>query len=47
MLNLRLVQPELIIDIAGLAELRQAERSGDELVIGACHHPWRHRGRTH
>jgi len=36
MLNLRLVQPELIIDIAGLAELRQAERSGDELVIGAC-----------
>jgi carbon-monoxide dehydrogenase medium subunit len=36
MLNLRLVQPELIIDIAGLTELRQAERSGDELVIGAC-----------
>jgi carbon-monoxide dehydrogenase medium subunit len=36
MLNLRLVQPDLIIDIAGLAELKQAERSGDELVIGAC-----------
>src|ERR1700720_382379 len=36
MLNLRLVQPELIIDIAGLSELKQAERSGDELVIGAC-----------
>jgi aerobic carbon-monoxide dehydrogenase medium subunit len=36
MLNLRLVQPDLIIDIAGLAELRQAERRGDELVIGAC-----------
>jgi carbon-monoxide dehydrogenase medium subunit len=36
MLNLRLVQPELIIDIAGLTELRQAERSGDELVVGAC-----------
>jgi len=36
MLNLRLVQPDLIIDIAGLAELRQAERSGDDLVIGAC-----------
>jgi len=36
MLNLRLVQPDLIIDIAGLAELRQAERSADELVIGAC-----------
>ncbi len=36
MLNLRLVEPELIIDIAGLAELKQAERSGDALVIGAC-----------
>jgi aerobic carbon-monoxide dehydrogenase medium subunit len=36
MLNLRLVQPELIIDIAGLAELKQAEQRGDELVIGAC-----------
>jgi aerobic carbon-monoxide dehydrogenase medium subunit len=36
MLNLRLVEPDLIIDIAGLAELRRAERSGDELVIGAC-----------
>jgi aerobic carbon-monoxide dehydrogenase medium subunit len=36
MLNLRLVEPDLIIDIAGLSELRQAERSGGELVIGAC-----------
>jgi aerobic carbon-monoxide dehydrogenase medium subunit len=36
MLNLRLVQPDQIIDIAGLAELRQADRSGDHLVIGAC-----------
>jgi aerobic carbon-monoxide dehydrogenase medium subunit len=36
MLNLRLVEPELIVDIAGLAELKQAERCGDELVIGAC-----------
>jgi aerobic carbon-monoxide dehydrogenase medium subunit len=36
MLNLRLVQPDLIIDIAGLAELRRTERRGDELVIGAC-----------
>jgi aerobic carbon-monoxide dehydrogenase medium subunit len=36
MLNLRLVQPDLIIDLTGLAELKQAERSGDELVIGAC-----------
>jgi aerobic carbon-monoxide dehydrogenase medium subunit len=36
MLNLRLVQPDMIVDIAGLAELKQAGRSGDELVIGAC-----------
>jgi aerobic carbon-monoxide dehydrogenase medium subunit len=36
MLNLRLVEPDLIIDIAGLAELKQAEHDGDELVIGAC-----------
>src|SRR5258708_12321581 len=36
MLNLRLVEPDLIIDIAWLSELKQAERSGDELVIGAC-----------
>jgi carbon-monoxide dehydrogenase medium subunit len=36
MLNLRLAEPELIIDIAGLSELKQTERSGDELVIGAC-----------
>jgi carbon-monoxide dehydrogenase medium subunit len=36
MLNLRLVQPELIIDITSLAELKRAERCGNELVIGAC-----------
>jgi carbon-monoxide dehydrogenase medium subunit len=36
MLNLRLVQPDLIVDIAGLAELKRAEISGGELVIGAC-----------
>jgi carbon-monoxide dehydrogenase medium subunit len=36
MLNLRLVEPELIVDITGLSELKQAERSGDVLVIGAC-----------
>jgi len=35
-LNLRLVEPDLIVDISGLSELKQAERSGDELVIGAC-----------
>ena len=36
MLNLRLVAPELLIDISGLRELKQAERDGDALVIGAC-----------
>lgn len=36
MLNLRLVEPDLIIDIAGLSELKRAERRRDELVIGAC-----------
>jgi aerobic carbon-monoxide dehydrogenase medium subunit len=36
MLNLRLVQPELVVDITGLAELKQADRRGDELVLGAC-----------
>ncbi len=36
MLNLRLVEPDLIIDISGLSELKWAERNGDELVIGAC-----------
>ncbi|MDB5654861.1 MAG: cutM [Tardiphaga sp.] len=36
MLNLRLVAPDLIVDIAGLAELKHVERSGDDLVIGAC-----------
>jgi carbon-monoxide dehydrogenase medium subunit len=36
MLNLRLVEPELIVDISALAELKVAERRGDELVLGAC-----------
>ena len=36
MLNLRLVEPQLIVDITALAELKQAERRGDELVLGAC-----------
>jgi len=36
MLNLRLVEPQLIVDITGLAELKQVERRGDDLVLGAC-----------
>ena len=35
MLNLRLVQPELVVDITGLAELKRAELRGGELVLGA------------
>jgi carbon-monoxide dehydrogenase medium subunit len=36
MLNLRLVEPDLVIDVAGLPELRQAALEGDRLVLGAC-----------
>jgi carbon-monoxide dehydrogenase medium subunit len=36
MLNLRLVAPDLIVDISGLAELKHVERSGGDLVVGAC-----------
>jgi aerobic carbon-monoxide dehydrogenase medium subunit len=36
MLNLRLVEPNMIVDISGLSELKRADRNGDELVIGAC-----------
>jgi carbon-monoxide dehydrogenase medium subunit len=36
MLNLRLVEPDLVIDISGLSELKFAERRGNELIIGAC-----------
>ena len=36
MLNLRLVEPGLIVDITGLAELKQVERRSDVLVLGAC-----------
>src|SRR5205814_797646 len=36
MLNMRLVQPELVVDITALDELKRAERTGDHLVLGAC-----------
>jgi carbon-monoxide dehydrogenase medium subunit len=36
MLNLRLVQPDVIIDITGLDQLKQAEKLRDHLVLGAC-----------
>jgi carbon-monoxide dehydrogenase medium subunit len=36
MLNLRLVEPDVIIDISNLAELKQAACVDGDLVIGAC-----------
>jgi aerobic carbon-monoxide dehydrogenase medium subunit len=36
MLNLRVVQPPVLIDISALPELRNAGMEGDEIVLGAC-----------
>lgn len=36
MLNLRLVQPELVVDITALEQLKRAEKMQDCLVLGAC-----------
>ena len=36
MLNLRLVEPDLLIDITGVAELRRAGVEDGALVLGAC-----------
>ncbi len=36
MLNLRLVQPDLLIDITAIAELKNIELKTDALFIGAC-----------
>ncbi|MBA3447330.1 MAG: FAD binding domain-containing protein [Pseudaminobacter sp.] len=36
MLNMRLVQPDLLVDIAGIEELRWVEDRPDAIVIGAC-----------
>ncbi len=36
MLNLRLVQPDLLIDITAIAELKRVEEKPDVLFIGAC-----------
>jgi carbon-monoxide dehydrogenase medium subunit len=35
LLNMRVVRPERIVDLSGVASLRGIARSGDELVIGA------------
>jgi carbon-monoxide dehydrogenase medium subunit len=36
MLNLRLVQPELIVDLTAIRELQAVRDEGNALVIGAC-----------
>lgn len=36
MLNMRLVQPELIVDITALDELKHCEKHRDFLIVGAC-----------
>jgi carbon-monoxide dehydrogenase medium subunit len=36
MLNLRLVQPDLLVDITAVPDLLRAETDGDGLLIGAC-----------
>jgi carbon-monoxide dehydrogenase medium subunit len=36
MLNLRLVQPDLLVDITGIAELKRVEEHADAIIVGAC-----------
>lgn len=36
MLNLRLVAPDTILDITGIADLKRADIDGNELTLGAC-----------
>ena len=36
MLNLRLVQPDLLVDITGLPELKRVEVTDTSIIIGAC-----------
>ena len=36
MLNLRFVQPDLILDISAIAELKRVEEQAGALVLGAC-----------
>jgi carbon-monoxide dehydrogenase medium subunit len=36
MLNLRLVQPDVLVDITGIPELKRVEESPDAIIVGAC-----------
>jgi carbon-monoxide dehydrogenase medium subunit len=36
MLNLRLVRPELLVDVTRIADLKRVEEHADAIVIGAC-----------
>jgi carbon-monoxide dehydrogenase medium subunit len=36
MLNLRLVQPDLLIDLTRIPDLKQIEENRDNLIVGAC-----------
>ena len=36
MLNLRLAQPDLLVDLTAIDELQRVEESADALIVGAC-----------
>jgi carbon-monoxide dehydrogenase medium subunit len=36
MLNLRLVRPELLVDVTAIPELKRVEETADAIVVGAC-----------
>lgn len=36
MLNLRLVQPDVLVDISAIDELRMVDETGDGITLGAC-----------